>query len=334
MSQVCVRFYSNDAALVLENDFLERFGGSCLGLLQTAFGYTVLVEKISGEKNLRFTEIPASTTEKIVAIAASILLLPVTIALSIIGSIALLCSTNHTKLFEAYQQRMPVQPLQNPPRTQAAKKAPIPKLLSKEKAAAVDSLVAESFPQEQTRKYPNAMAQSTHEPAEFFQDADIVEKSPLVKKIEVAKGFFAYTTRHNKPIIQQQATHGYTAAAAAMLIADHGKPIHLQTLQWRNSADDDDLLVDITQAGLAGTINQAKDLEELRTLLLTHGSAIVSGHKDLSDHVVVVDHVANDLSHVRLRDPYHGWEITVTAQAFQEHWQGGKAIQVASSSGM
>lgn len=43
---------------------------------------------------------------------------------------------------------------------------------------------------------------------------------------------------------------------------------------------------------------------------------------------MVIDDVSEDLSHVRLRDPYHGWEITVTTKAFLKEWHGGKAIQV------
>ena len=39
-----------------------------------------------------------------------------------------------------------------------------------------------------------------------------------------------------------------------------------------------------------------------------------------------MDDVSEDLQQVRLRDPYHGWEITVSAKAFQSRWKGNQKI--------
>lgn len=36
-------------------------------------------------------------------------------------------------------------------------------------------------------------------------------------------------------------------------------------------------------------------------------------------HYIVIDAISDDLKSVRIRDPYHGWEIDVRAEAFIKH---------------
>ncbi len=40
----------------------------------------------------------------------------------------------------------------------------------------------------------------------------------------------------------------------------------------------------------------------------------------IGSHVVVVDDVNLEEGSVRIRDPYHGWEITVTEDSFLKEW--------------
>ncbi|MBA3721230.1 MAG: hypothetical protein H0W88_02375 [Parachlamydiaceae bacterium] len=172
------------------------------------------------------------------------------------------------------------------------------------------------------------VVKSVHGSGELFSDSEIVEKLDIVKTKEIAPGISVGYTKYEKAIIQQQATRGCTAAAAAMLIMDNGKNPNLHGLQTRNIGYDDDHVRDFKEAGLLISLNPADSLLGLRTLLIKNGPAIVTICGKLGGHDMLVDEVSEDLSRVRIRDPYHGWEITITAEAFLKEWKPGEIIQI------
>lgn len=172
---------------------------------------------------------------------------------------------------------------------------------------------------------------SAHGKGELFSDHEIVEKLPIVRRQLIGDKVYAEFTKYGKAIIQQQATRGCTAATSAMLIVDNGKQPKISNLKMRNLGDDANQIKDMKEAGLKPVINTANTLLELRKLILKHGSAIVSVNNKLGAHVIVADDISANLSRIRLRDPYHGWEITVTKEAFLKEWSGGKAIQILKS---
>lgn len=181
----------------------------------------------------------------------------------------------------------------------------------------------------------------------LFQTEEIIERCHLKKRKKIGSGcspayvngkftevehpvYVAYT-KYEKRILQQQAGRGCTAAASAMLILDHGGKIDLQELQARNLGNDEDMMQDIQRAGLTplmSTLDKENLLPSLRKAIQDHGSAIVSIGGEVGGHVIVVDDVSEKLDSVRLRDPYHGWEITVTAKAFLQRGPGLKVVQI------
>lgn len=88
------------------------------------------------------------------------------------------------------------------------------------------------------------------------------------------------------------------------------------------------MLRDLLDFGLNARLFNCSDLSELRDLLKVSGSCICWSGGDIGGHVIVVDEVSDDLSQIRLRDPYHGWEITVTAEAFKRVSAGTRVIHV------
>jgi hypothetical protein len=170
--------------------------------------------------------------------------------------------------------------------------------------------------------------ESAHGSGALFKDEEILAvhspiRNKVIDKVEVGYSQFG------KAIIQQQATRGCTAATAAMLIDDNGKGFDPDALRSRNLGRTEDQVRDIAQAGLDPIVsNISKDLQTLSNLIKQNGSAIVSIDGELGGHVIVVDEVSDDFKQVRLRDPYHGWEITVTADAFSQRYSGGEVIQV------
>ncbi len=178
--------------------------------------------------------------------------------------------------------------------------------------------------------YGEAPLKSVHGEGTLFKDEEILERLEIIQETPIALKINALYTKHGKAIIQQQAVRGCTAAVSAMLIVDHGKKINPLELRSRNVASHEVIKTDLLKAGLVHTESSPKTLAELRECLLQKGSAIVSLSGAVGCHVVVVDHVSRDLKKVRLRDPYHGWEIMVTAEAFLHEWYLEEIIQIES----
>ncbi|QDQ26288.1 hypothetical protein FNU76_07895 [Chitinimonas arctica] len=181
----------------------------------------------------------------------------------------------------------------------------------------------------QSRKYPpmslcDTMCKRSWGENDLFSDDEIIAKSDIIKQVVISNEYHEVPvlyTAHGKPIIQQQAARGCTAAVTAMLIMEHGKEPDVGALVSRNLGNSDLQACDIKKAGLLPIKNTVKDLKELKTAIDENGPAIVVLHDKLGGHVVVADDVSADLAEVRLRDPHHGWEITVGVDAFIAEWE-------------
>jgi hypothetical protein len=328
-------------------DIGETIGDFGLGLLRIGFGKTVTVgNSINSGGQTTFTQTVYSTIARITAIALFILAFPLTILLAGIGSIGTALSKSHEKVFKSFitndasKQVKFIAPRVGS-RNSANPDAPAQNLLP---LLAGKSAERGACPTSQKRKYPPASVYDTvrvlpsgsltsvHGIGELFLDSEILEKLDILEKreIEEGHGIYAYYTSTQKAIIQQQGTRACTAATAAMLIMDNRGTPMLHQLKSRNLGTDDDIKSDIKAAGLQiiDSTVEAKNLGKLRDLIQTNGSCIVSLAGKLGQHSIVVDEVSDDLSRVRLRDPYHGWEITVTADAFLKEWSNGGAIQI------
>lgn len=304
-------------------DLGEKIGDIGLGLLRIGFGKSFTVEKVLNNANKTvFRRKMYSVSVKVAAIAVCILVLPLTILLASIGSIAVACSKSHREIFTLYSLRtapkqVRFEGIQLDEKRVMQQRAAVPQERKIPSLSVMDTVI-----------FSPGGVRSEHGSGELFSDREIIENLPLIRREEIGSGIYASYTENEKAIIQQQATRGCTAATAAMLIMDNGRTPNLRCLKERNLGTDEDQLRDIQAAGLTGVINQANDLSQLRELIIRNGSAVVSVSEALGAHVIVVDEVSEDLSQIRLRDPYHGWEITVSQGAFLKEWHGGKAIQI------
>lgn len=70
---------------------------------------------------------------------------------------------------------------------------------------------------------------SAHGQGRLFKDREIIAKEKVVAELSVRNALghcvIVNYTKHNKPIVLQQATRGCTAAVTAMIALDHGKEI-------------------------------------------------------------------------------------------------------------
>lgn len=135
---------------------------------------------------------------------------------------------------------------------------------------------------------------------------------------------YAEFTAHQKAIIQQAAMRGCTAAVTAMLIMDHGKECDIGSLRMRNLGQTGTMKHDIEKAGLKPVISPCRTLADLKKLIQAHGSAIISISGEIGGHVIIVDAIEGDRA--RIRDPYHGWEITITLDALKSRFHGGNSV--------
>ncbi|MCX6990679.1 MAG: hypothetical protein NTX49_06435 [Chlamydiae bacterium] len=161
---------------------------------------------------------------------------------------------------------------------------------------------------------------SAHGKTSIFKDDEIRAIHGVVRHQSVGgSDVVADFTKRGKAIIQQQATRGCTAAVTAMLILDNDRAPNIRELSNRNLGNQEVMFRDLKDAGLTPATTSYSNLVELKSRLESCGSLICSMGFPSGGHVIVVDEVSDDLSTVRVRDPYHGWEITVDADAFKKY---------------
>jgi hypothetical protein len=155
----------------------------------------------------------------------------------------------------------------------------------------------------------------------YFSESEILQIHPSTGQVMLGEGVVANAGADGRITIQQQGQRACTAAASGMLIHDAGKPVNVDDLKSRNLGNKDSVRGDIERAGLKARVAEIKAptpreaMQALEENLRQFGSAVVSVGGEIGGHVIVVDSV--DLVHGRatIRDPWHGWRITVTLDA-------------------
>lgn len=168
----------------------------------------------------------------------------------------------------------------------------------------------------------------------LFADAEILEVHQVMRTEKDKSGSYLEISfsKNGKAIIQQQAAKGCSAGATAMLIYDKGKAISVQDMLKRSLAGTDSMVADIEKAGLQAKVTKDLSFDALSASIEKDGSAIlyIEGKEgEIKGHFIVLDELT--MTQARIRDPYHGWEITVTRQALEERYVSpGTVIQIAS----
>jgi hypothetical protein len=167
------------------------------------------------------------------------------------------------------------------------------------------------------RSAVDTWGKNRNENVQCFHDKDIVQIHTIVEKEFVTDNLTIFKSENGKWVIQQQALRGCTAAAVAMLIHDRGESINIESLFKTNLGNKASMERLISATNLLAHTQEIQNVKELKAVIDAQGSAIVSiSDVNLGGHVVVVDEISK--KGVRLRDPYHGWEITVTLEALKK----------------
>lgn len=163
----------------------------------------------------------------------------------------------------------------------------------------------------------------------LFEDEEILRVHRKKKTKELDHDIKVFYAEDGRAVIQQVGMRGCPAGAVSMIIVDAGGAPDIAYLRFCNLDNDEGVQLNIRKVGLTPNVTHWNTLRELRNLLRTNGSAVLGiGDKNLGGHYIVVDEVSSDLSSVKIRDPYHGWQITVKASAFLKRSRNGDLIHI------
>jgi len=152
---------------------------------------------------------------------------------------------------------------------------------------------------------------SNHGQVLSYKDDEIVEIL-TTKDIHLDDSpYFKGLTLDGRYIIQQNGIRGCVPAAAIMIISDRlGRFIEPE---HANLADDDCIKRIIAEHNLSVRQSTVGAFDELQSALQQHGPACISV-VTVGGHEIVIDGVTE--KGVQIRDPYHGWAVVVTKDAF------------------
>lgn len=172
---------------------------------------------------------------------------------------------------------------------------------------------------------------SVHGIASVFDDDEIITVSDTISSTQFGNTGSINLVANNKYVIQQQATRGCTAAAVAMMLKDHGVEPEWYKLMISNLGTAKWMLDEIQLNGFNPIHTVGASVIYLKTKIQDNGSAIVSISSDkIGGHVIIVDAIYD--YYVLLRDPYHGWQITVPLKVFEKYYDiTGSVIQINSN---
>lgn len=154
---------------------------------------------------------------------------------------------------------------------------------------------------------------SEHGQGVCFRDSEIIDV--LVKRTshkEVLK------TTSGKAVLQQQSVRGCTAACVEMLRADQGFRVDWNRMKAMNLGTNETMSAQLRLSGIELKVCERVSFDALQDLLNKYGSAIVGVQTDIKAHAVILDRINLKEKYVDLRDPYHGWAVRVTLEAFQK----------------
>jgi hypothetical protein len=150
----------------------------------------------------------------------------------------------------------------------------------------------------------------------------------LEKETEKAEKAISIT-REGKHVILQQALRSCVPTCVGMLVLDHGKIPNYFDIANADLANEQLAEMWFKEAGLA---SKCSYLDRKKTTLVqslnNHGPGILSiNHPDVGGHVIILDEISIQKQTATIRDPFHGWMITVRLQSLLKY-AGGYFLQV------
>jgi hypothetical protein len=161
----------------------------------------------------------------------------------------------------------------------------------------------------------------------LFLDSEITKVSQIFEEhfFKTQNYFIKYAVSENsKIVIQQQAIKSCGHTCAFMLLKDEGLSPNPKLL-FGHLTKENTLKKIIEAYGFKEFNKSLKTLEKedflqmLRKNISHNGSAIIEifgmEKGQIGGHAIICDEISEDLGFARIRDPWHGWEITIKSEA-------------------
>ncbi|NGX48078.1 MAG: hypothetical protein K1000chlam3_01466 [Chlamydiae bacterium] len=175
---------------------------------------------------------------------------------------------------------------------------------------------------------PNGKFVSIYGKPEFIKKEDILGIHPIKylsnpfdktcknvdsigEQVEQAIGI----TKSGEHVILQQATRSCVPTCVAMLILDRGGKPNFDAVERIDLATNEQALDWIGEAGFKPKItrlNEENVAKQLFELLKENGSGKLGiNDPKIGGHAIVLDAISLEDKNAQIRDPYHGWKITI-----------------------
>jgi Papain-like cysteine protease AvrRpt2 len=171
---------------------------------------------------------------------------------------------------------------------------------------------------------------------DVFTEDDILRKYEFTEAVNPYEAFdprITFMKCDDVHVGLQESPEGCSAGVAAMLALDHGKVVNYHEFKSRKAACYARITQDLEGAGLTVKSTPLENLEDpaskelvidrLKASIQENGPTCVRIQPVGSTmaHWVIVDDVSLEQHMVTLRDPWHGYMIGVTLDAFSVQWK-------------
>ncbi|MGZ3688845.1 MAG: hypothetical protein ACXVBW_11120 [Bdellovibrionota bacterium] len=172
------------------------------------------------------------------------------------------------------------------------------------------------------RSYPPL--HDSERPMDFIQDKNILTvHEPIDMDMLPNPGHHdipVFVTKEHRHVIQRLTPRDSTAAVTAMLIRDHGRMPAVAELVNRRMGNIEMMKTDLMKAKLTPKIPHVMTgsndsiNQTLSALINRNGSIAVKVNGEIGESWIIVDKVDLVKGKARIREPHHGWDITITLQ--------------------
>lgn len=144
-------------------------------------------------------------------------------------------------------------------------------------------------------------------------------------------------TENGKHVILQQAAKSCVPTCVAMIVLDHGKTPDYEAISKTNLPKKEQASVWVKKAGLTPVLTELEDPQNTTKVLIQclqeNGPGILQiSQSKLSGHTIVLDAISETANTAIIRDPFHGWSLTIRLDALLS-WIGNREyfLQVQSA---
>ncbi|MBX7149680.1 hypothetical protein K1X76_11455 [bacterium] len=163
----------------------------------------------------------------------------------------------------------------------------------------------------------------------FIRDDEILdyEAWPALHDRNI-NGVFYGITSDGRHVIHQASKRGCVMTCALMLALDHRISVDQNTLLNATLTNEQTAIQYFQDLGVTTYFNEIVEIKKLEVLITENGAAMVGIGGEIGGHEIIVDYLSLRQNRAIIRDPYHGWSITISADSLNRRMLSEGAIPV------